>query len=129
MNFVKGRLERTAGGSRVKLGEGGPILSLPRGRDSGAGEGADVILGFRPEHVRRATVDPVADGQARVDSEIELVQPTGSRSYATFRLGGQAAIAELQTQDVGRAGDRIEVDINLRRAVLFDPGTGKALAG
>ena len=51
----------------------------------------------------------VADGQARVESEIELVQPTGSRSYATFRLAGQPAIAELQTQDVSRAGERIRV--------------------
>ena len=127
MNFVKGKLERIAGSARVKLGYGGPILVLPEGRDSEAGEGAEVILGFRPEHVRRATADPVVDGQARVETEIELIQPTGSRSYATFRLAGQPAIAELQTQDVARAGERIQVDINLRRAVLFDPDSGKAL--
>jgi multiple sugar transport system ATP-binding protein len=113
----------------VKLGDGGPILSLPQGRGSKASEGADVILGFRPEHVKRATAGPVADGQARVESEIELVQPTGSRSYATFKLGGQPAIAELQTQDVSRLGERIQFDINLRRAVLFDAGTGMALPG
>ena len=127
MNFIKGKLERTAAGAGVKLGDGGPFLALPRGRDSAAGDGADVILGFRPEHVRRATGGPVADGHARVESKIELVQPTGSRSYATFRLAGQPAIAELQTQDVGHAGERNLVDINLRRAVLFDAGTGKAL--
>ena len=127
MNFIKGKLERTAGGPGVRLGNSGPILTMPRGRDLGAGEGSDVILGFRPEHVRRATVDRVADGEARVESEIELLQPTGSRTYATFRLAGQPAIAELQTQDVSRAGERIQVDINLRRAVLFDAGTGKAL--
>jgi multiple sugar transport system ATP-binding protein len=129
MNFVRGKLERTAEGSRVKLGDDGPILSLPQGRGPKAGEGADVILGFRPEHVRRATADPVANGQARVESEIELVQPTGSRSYATFRLAGQPAIAELQTQDVGQVGERIQFDINLHRAVLFDAGTGTALPG
>jgi multiple sugar transport system ATP-binding protein len=127
MNFIKGKLERTAGGAGVRLGNSGPILTMPRGAIWGAGEGADVILGFRPEHVRRATVDRVADGEARVESEIELLQPTGSRTYATFRLAGQPAIAELQTQDVSRAGERIQVDINLRRAVLFDAGTGKAL--
>jgi multiple sugar transport system ATP-binding protein len=129
MNFIKGKLERTARGSRVKLGDGGPILSLPQGFGSKASGGADVVLGFRPEHVGRATADPLVDGQARVESEIELVQPTGSRSYATFRLGGQPAIAELQTQDVSRAGERIQFDINLRRAVLFDADTGTALSG
>jgi multiple sugar transport system ATP-binding protein len=129
MNFVKGKLERTAEGSRVKLGNGGPVLRLPQGSGPKVGEGADVVLGFRAEHVRRATADPVADGQARVESEIELVQPTGSRSYATFRLGGQPAIAELQPQDVSRPGERIQFDINLHRAVLFDPATGTALPG
>ncbi len=129
MNFVKGRLERTSEGSRVKLGDDGPIFSLPPGRGPKAGEGADVILGFRPEHVSRATAGPAAEGQVRVESQIELVQPTGSRSYATFRLAGQPAIAELKTQDVGRAGERIQFDVNLRRAVLFDAGTGTALPG
>ena len=129
MNFVKGKLERTVDGSQVKLGDGGPVLALPDRRGSKLVEGADVILGFRPEHVRRAAAGPVANDQARVESEIELVQPTGSRSYATFRLSGQPAIAELQTQDVSRAGERIQFDIDLRRAVLFDAGTGMALPG
>jgi multiple sugar transport system ATP-binding protein len=126
MNFVKGKLERTAGRAGVKL-DGGQTLALPQERDAGARDGLDVILGFRPEHVRRATAGAVADGQARIESEIELVQPTGSRSYTTFRIAGQPAIAELQTQDVSHAGERILVDINLRRAALFDAGTGKAL--
>ena len=114
----------------MKLGDGGPEF-WPCRKDAipDAANGAEVILGFRPEHVHRATAAPVADGHARVESTIELVQPTGSRSYATFRLGGQPAIAELQAHDVSRAGERIEVDINLRRAVLFDPATGKALRG
>jgi multiple sugar transport system ATP-binding protein len=91
------------------------------------GDGAEVILGFRPEHAGRANASPRADGHARIESRIELVQPTGPRSYATFSLAGQPAMAELQAHDAGRAGEPIHVDINLRSAVLFDPGTGKAL--
>ena len=127
MNFVKGKLERTNGRAEVKLADGGPTLTLPQGCDSGARDGLDVILGFRPEHVRRAAADAAVDGHARVESEIELVQPTGSRSYATFSIAGQPAIAELQTQDVSHVGERILFDINLRRAVLFNADTGKAL--
>jgi multiple sugar transport system ATP-binding protein len=127
MNFVKGRLERTVDGAAVKLGDGGPILTLPRRSPPPGADGADVILGFRPEHVGRATADALAQGHARIVSTIELVQPTGSRSYATFRIGGQPAMAELQAHDVGRAGEPIKVDINLRSAVLFDPRTERAL--
>ena len=63
----------------------------------------------------------------RVEATIELIQPTGSRSYATFRLAGQAVVAELQAHDVSRPGERISVAINLWRAALFDPATRKAL--
>ena len=93
MNFIKGKLERTAGGAGVKLGDGGPILTLPRGRDPGAGEGADVILGFRPEHVRRATAGPRGrrPGARRV----------GDRTRAA---DGLAQLCDIQT--CRAAGDR-----------------------
>ena len=31
---------------------------------------------------------------------IELLQPTGSRTYVTFKLGGTDVVAELQAHDV-----------------------------
>ena len=127
MNFLKGRLERHADGAALRMGEGGPTMALPAGRAPSGGNGDEVILGLRPEHVCRATSAPPADGYARVEATIELVQPTGSRSYATFRLADQPIIAELQAHDVSRAGEQIRVDINLGRAALFDSGTGKAL--
>jgi multiple sugar transport system ATP-binding protein len=127
MNFLNGRLARDGESAAVALGDGGPTLALPRGRAPAAGNGAKVVLGLRPEHIGRATEASPADGYSRVEAMIELVQPTGSRSYATFRLAEQLVMAELQAHDVSRPGERISVDINLRRAVLFDPGTGKAL--
>ena len=41
----------------------------------------------------------------RYDATIELIQPTGSRSYATFRLAGAPVMAELQAHDVSRPGE------------------------
>ncbi len=129
MNFVRGEFRRAAEDASVKLGEGGPELAIPEERIPDAPNGAEVILGFRPEHVHRSTGASLADGHVRVASTIELVQPTGSRTYATFKLGGQQAVAELRAHEANRIGERIEVDINLKRAVLFDPATGKALRG
>jgi multiple sugar transport system ATP-binding protein len=129
MNFIRGKFERLAGAACVTLGDGGPTLTVPNSRARHTANDAEVILGFRPEHVGRATAVPPVEGHARMESTIELVQPTGSRSYATFRLAGQPAMAELPAHDTGRAGDPIHVDINLRSVVLFDPVTGKALEG
>ncbi len=129
MNFVKGTLKRKTDGAWVALDDGGPMLALPSGRAPEAPDGAEVILGFRPEHLGRARAASVEEGHVRFESTIELVQPTGSRSYATIRLGGQPAMAELQAHDAGHTGEPIQVDINLRSAVLFDPASGKTLRG
>jgi len=129
MNFIRGRFERTGEAALIALDDGGPKLMLPPDRTPDATSGAEVILGFRPEHAHRAVNGTAAEGHARVASTIELVQPTGSRSYATFRLGGQPIVAELRAHDASRTGEPIELDINLRSAVLFDPATGKALRG
>ena len=127
MNFLRGKLALGAEGAAVRFGEGGPNVPLPAGRARTAANGADVVLGLRPEHVGRAAAGSAPDGYARVEATIELVQPTGSRSYATFRLAGQPVMAELQAHDVSRAGEQIRVDLNLRRAALFDFASGKAL--
>jgi multiple sugar transport system ATP-binding protein len=129
MNFVRGELRRGAEGASVKLVDAGPELAMPKERIPDTPSGGEVILGFRPEHVHRTTSASLADGHVRVASTIELVQPTGSRTYATFKLGEQQAIAELRAHEANRAGESIEVDINLTRAVLFDPATGKAFRG
>ena len=67
------------------------------------------------------------DGVFRHEAEIELLPPVGSRTYATFRLGGSAVVAELMAHDVSRPGDRIPIDVNLKRAAIFDATTDKAL--
>jgi multiple sugar transport system ATP-binding protein len=128
MNFLQGRLARSPGSLAVDLGDGVPKLALPRERSViGAGDGAPVLLGLRPEHVGRAMGAEPRDGTTRVEATIELVQPTGSRSYASFRLAGQPVLAELQAHDVSGPGEQITVDLYLRRASIFDPETGKAL--
>jgi multiple sugar transport system ATP-binding protein len=128
MNFLHGRLARSGGGTAIDLGDGVPLLALPPGRSlNGAADGAAVILGLRPEHVGRAAGAAPAAGSARLETTIELVQPTGSRSYASFRLGSQPLLSEFQAHDVGGPGEQITVDINLPRATIFDPETGRAL--
>ena len=127
MNFLKGRLEGEAGGTVVRLNGAGPIVDLPLPHARAPMSGADIVLGVRPEHIGRAAHSAPAQGYARIDSTVELVQPTGSRSYATCRLAGQPVLAELPAHDASRVGEPIRLDINLSRAVLFDSQSGKAL--
>jgi multiple sugar transport system ATP-binding protein len=127
MNFLRGRIVRSGDSTAVRFGEGDTRLALPPGRERGVSDGAEVIVGLRPEHARRGVGAEPAPGAARIEATIELIQPTGSRSYATFRIAGQPLLAELQAHDVSRPGEHIPIDLDLRRAAIFDPQSGKAL--
>ena len=126
MNFVPGRLARTGQGGAIAVTDG-PSLPLPPSTSADSlADGTSVILGLRPEHITRAK-DVPAPGTARLDATIELLQPTGSRTYATFRLGGAPVVAELEAHDVSRDGGRIPLDINMARATIFDAATERAI--
>jgi multiple sugar transport system ATP-binding protein len=128
MNFLPGKVKRVGGGCAIALA--GESLSVPllSGRlGGGVADGQAVVLGLRPEHMVRATGASPAQGWMRYDAPIELLQPTGSRTYATFRMGGGPVVAELHAHDVSRLGERIPIDVNLRRAAIFDAATEKAL--
>ena len=129
MNFLAGTVARGEGGDAVRLANGGMSVPLPPNRlPKDAADGSAVILGLRPEHMMRAVRVSPPDGTLRYEAEIELIQPTGSRVRATFRMGGEPVVAELQAHDVSAPGEKVSIDINLKRATLFDAETGKALS-
>ena len=128
MNFVNATLVAADGGLAVRLGDG-TLLALPAGRQDRLAGKRDqpVILGLRPEHMSRALQGDARPGLARCNADIELLQPTGSRTYATFKLGGTEVIAELQAHDVTEINQRIELTANMNRAVIIDPVSEKVL--
>jgi multiple sugar transport system ATP-binding protein len=123
MNFVPAQVVAGNGGLAVRLDDGA-ILPLPASRLEKLAGRRDqpITLGVRPEHMVRATRD-LRPGLARHTAAIELVQPTGSRTYATFKLGGAPVVAELQAHDVSQPGETIELAIDMNRVVLVDPAT------
>ncbi len=128
MNFLPGTLSRGAAGDAIRLSGDQTTLALSRSRQlNGAADGVPVILGLRPEHFSRALGPIPPEGSVRLDTTIELLQPTGSRTYATFRLGGEPVVAELEAHDVSRPGERIALDVNISRATLFDAQTERAI--
>ena len=122
MNFVPARLQGETT-LAVALADGSE-LALPAARSAklAGRRGQAITLGVRPEHITRAGGELRA-GLVRRTASIELVQPTGSRTYATFRLGGAEVVAELQAHDVSQPGETIELAIDMNRVVLIDPTT------
>ena len=128
MNFIDVQVVTAGDGLVLRLGDGN-LLALPSTRRANLADRRDqaVVLGVRPEHIGRATPGEMRAGLARYGAVIELLQPTGSRTYATFNLGTTRAVAELQAHDVSAPGQKIELAIDMNRVILIDPATNKVL--
>ena len=87
-----------------------------------------MVLGVRPEHISRAGISGMRPGMAIHAALIDLVLPTGARTYATFSLAGSPVVAELHAHDVSQPGERIELAIDMNRAVLIDPSTDRVIS-
>ena len=116
MNFIAATLS----GKTLTLADG-TRLALPAPRKTASGA---VILGIRPQHIAKAG-KTVAVGHAKVAVKIELLQPTGSRLHVTFQLGGSSAVAELEAHDAKAQGEKLALDIDMTRAIVIDPTSGR----
>jgi multiple sugar transport system ATP-binding protein len=129
MNFIPCRLLRQDDGMKL-LFAGGTLLRLhqPPGALSGH-EGRDVVFGVRPEHMSRleAKAAPRA-GHESISACIELVQPTGTRTFVQFPFGGVQVTAELPAHSVERPGVAIQILVDMSRSILIDPVTERVLS-
>jgi multiple sugar transport system ATP-binding protein len=128
MNFITARLIGNNDGLAVQLADGA-LLPLPKARSQRLADRRDqeITLGVRPEHMSRASAAGGRPGLVTRNVTIELVQPTGSRTYATFKLANAVAVAELQAHDVSQPGESIDLAIDMNRVVVIDPATEKVL--
>jgi multiple sugar transport system ATP-binding protein len=129
MNFVPAELVGGATGLAVRLTDGTVLpLAAARAAHLVPHPGRAVVLGLRPEHIARAQEPDLRAGLVHHTAPIDLLLPTGARTYATFSLGGTPAVAELQAHDVSQTGQTIELAIDMNRAVLIDPQTDRVIA-
>ena len=128
MNFVPATLAGAHGRVEVQIG---PDIRLPvpqaHVQRLTRHLGQPVELGIRPEHLQRARGGDGRAGLAPLQVTVDLIQPTGSRTYATFRLEGVEVMAELQAHDVERPGETLMLQADMNRAIVIDPASQQVL--
>lgn len=129
MNFISATVAGNGSGLVIQLADDSRF-AVPADRASILADRLDkpVVLGLRPEHLSRAHDGEVRPGLARFTARIELLQPTGSRTYATFRSGETDIVAELHAYDVTRPGEQVELFADMNRAVFIDPDSDQVLS-
>jgi multiple sugar transport system ATP-binding protein len=116
MNFLEGTLKVNGGEPWVETANGArlPVAAAPA-----ASNGKAVIYGIRPEHLEFAD-----DG---IESEIVVVEPTGSETQIVARIGTQDIIAIIRDRRQAEPGDQIRLRPRASVAHLFDKDTGKRM--
>ena len=121
MNLVPGRVENSAQGSAVILGNGARLALPPARYDAHDGEA--VTIGLRPEHLHLA----VDDAATMLVGAARVVEPLGSDTLVVFDVAGCELQARLPPRVVRRAGDTVRVAIAPESIHLFDPVTERRL--
>jgi multiple sugar transport system ATP-binding protein len=125
MNFIAGRLEDRQGRPGVAIA-GKRFLPLSQApKNMVAWKDREVMLGIRPEAFSLA--NSTNGAAVEIDAEIDVVEPTGADTMAYLRLGERSIVARLKPHDLARAGGTLRLSVDMDRASLFDPESGKRI--
>jgi multiple sugar transport system ATP-binding protein len=118
MNLVPG-VARVDGGAPIVEFDGGVRLPMPTA--ARATNGQPVLYGMRPEHC-------AVGGSDGLPAEVVVVEPTGADTQLFCRFNGQEVSSLVRDRVDCRAGDRIGLVPDVKRAHLFDAASGARLA-
>ncbi len=119
MNMFNGTVAEAAGGLVVNAG--GVTLPLPFGARVTAGQA--VSYGVRPEHLK-----PALNGSGFA-AKVAVVEPTGPEIHIYAAAAEHDICVVTQDRIQPEPGTEIRLTPMLDRVQVFDPVTGKALAG
>ncbi len=130
MNLISGTVARAGNGLSVSIARHDmPPLELPvNGADLAPFERREIIFGIRPEALTDVdSADRNARHTATGDCLIEVVEPTGSDTFAVTRMGGVEVTARLRADSRVAPGSKATLLFNLDKAVYFDKSDGSRI--
>jgi multiple sugar transport system ATP-binding protein len=123
MNFLPGRMDRDGanldvGAQVLRLDGAAGVLTPTRG-----GEGRDVVLGVRPEHVFLAD-DTAALVGPSLSATLEAVEPTGPELHLILRCGAHELIARVAPRPLAALGTPLQLRLAADHLHFFSAEPG-----
>jgi multiple sugar transport system ATP-binding protein len=115
MSMLKGRLDPADPHSFIAANG----TRLPVGSPAASAGGRDLVYGLRPEFI---SLDP-----GGIAAEVVVLEPTGSETHMTVRLGGEDVSCVFRQRVAAKPGEAIRVAIDADHVHLFDTETGRRL--
>ena len=127
MNFISGTLKEDGDKLRFREDEGGTIEVAFAAADRPAARefvGQNIILGIRPENLDVASFSR-KEGKAAgtgFPAIVDIVEPMGAETNLYLQTGAHTLVCRSQSAfDRREAGRRLQFEMNLAKAHLFDP--------
>jgi multiple sugar transport system ATP-binding protein len=127
MNFISGTLKGDGDKLRFRENEGGTIEVAFAAADRPTARefvGQNIILGIRPENLDVAILSR-KEGKAAgtgFSAIVDIVEPVGSETDLYLQTGAHTLVCHSQSAfDRREAGRRLQFEMNLAKAHLFDP--------
>jgi multiple sugar transport system ATP-binding protein len=130
MNFIEGELKSVRDGIVFKeIGDGTIEVNLDGRPGVREFAGKNVLLGIRPEDVEIAQFSKSAGAAANFPAIVDIVEPMGAETNLYLQTGAHTVICRSQRAlDHREAGHRLEFELNVAKAHLFDTTTSRRIA-
>ena len=130
MNFISGTL-KAEGDSLVfsELAGGSIEVRLPAAAQAARQyAGRPVLLGVRPEDIELAQFSSEDGATGRFPAIVDIVEPLGPETNLYLQTGAQTVVCRSQRAlDHRETGHRLEFEMKVEKAHLFDPNSGKCV--
>jgi multiple sugar transport system ATP-binding protein len=134
MNFIPCRIVQNENRPGVYWETGdGKIFFLPVDRlhlPLDAWIDHEVILGIRPEQISNGFPDQDQNYHIHeIESPVGVVEPTGSDTLVFVTINGKTVTCRCNPKAAKRPGESMRLMVDMSRAILFHPASGRRIAG
>jgi multiple sugar transport system ATP-binding protein len=125
MNFINGELKQERDAIVFKEMQGGTIevrfADRPQAREF---LGRPMLLGIRPEDIEVAQFSKTGNTAANFPAIVDIVEPMGAETNLYLQTGAHTVVCRSQRAlDHRETGHRLQFELNVNKAHLFDPAT------
>ena len=128
MNFLPVRVDEVGGKLVVRVN---PTIVLPVPEQRVARylpfKGKDMVLGMRPEHMFDYHEPDMKAGFARLDAEVDVVEPMGMETMVHFFIDGTPVCARCEPATPAAPGEMLPLAVDLNNMHLMDAGSGRVV--
>lgn len=127
MNFIEARVDCENGVAAAKFG--GVRMKIPKEKQAALSAycGRNIVLGVRPEHIRKLEKGETQKDKCVINVKTELAELLGSEMNVYFELDGKRHIARISSEQSPVPYEEASLVIDAKKVHFFDADTTLAI--